>query len=97
MMTNKKTRSNKNYFGNFIKIIKKYNFIIFVVFVCIALIYCIIALKNIVDIAYRIDSSTTNRTESSQYAELFTKIDFLVSSGSNIQEDSPNIKNPFSE
>lgn len=97
MKTKKKNLPSKNYIGNFIKYLKKSNFAIFIVIICLALIFCVVTLNSIIDIAYGVNKSKeTNDANSSQYSDLFIKIDNLSTSESNNQTVNPSIKNPFS-
>lgn len=97
MKTKKKNLTSKNYVGKFIKYLKKSNFAIFIVIVCLALIFCVVTLNNIIDVAYGVDKTkATKNTSSSQYYDLFIKIDNLKTSESNNQTVSPSVKNPFS-
>lgn len=98
MKVKKRAHPKKKYVCNFINIVKKSNFAILIVFICLGLSFCVITLNNIINIAYQIDEShSTNQTSSSEYADLFNKIDNLKTSSSNNQPTSSNYNNPFSE
>lgn len=98
MKTKKRTRPKKNYIRNFIKIIKKSNFAILIVFICLGLIFCVITLNNIINVAYKInEDNSTIQISSSEYANLFNKIDNLKTSALNNQQTPSNYNNPFSE
>ena len=97
MKMKKKNLPRKNNLGIFIKNIKKSNFVIFIVIICLTLAFCVITLSNIVDIAYGVDKNEeTKNTVSSEYNDLFVKIDMLKASTSNNQRTPLNSKNPFS-
>jgi len=97
MKMKKKNLPRKNYLGIFIKNVKKSNFTILIVLTCLILVFCVITLSNIVDIAYGVDKNEeTKNTNSSEYNDLFIKIDMLKASTSNNQRTPLNSKNPFS-
>jgi len=95
MKSKKINHSKNNSTANFIKIIKKSNFVIFIIVLSLALIFCVITLNNIINSAYGVPEEKANGVGSSSNIDLITKIDGLKSSQS-VQLSAPAGDNPFS-